>query len=172
MRYWFQVKRNIGGTMETTIITEIKSIITGTYVNVEAETIKDREFNCEKIAGGKFQKVVFENVIFINCEFQATEFNETKFIDCKFVNCNFGFTKLNNCNLIACKFENCNFCITNSLNCNFLSCTYINNNWEESSNTGIFLNCNIEFLEMSNMDITQTTEVQPFSSNNFELCVA
>jgi uncharacterized protein YjbI with pentapeptide repeats len=158
--------------MQTTIITNLKTMITGTYKKITSEIIKDQTIAQENIAGGKFEEVVFENVIFIDCEFQSTVFSKTKFIDCKFVNCNFSFTKLNDCNLIACKFENCNFCITNSLNCNFLSCTYINNSWEESSNNGTFHNCNIEILERTNMEITLTHEALPLRSNNLELCVA
>ncbi len=157
--------------MEATKIIEIELKITGTYLRITDEIIKDLEISDECISGCKYENVIFENITFTNCDFQSTEFLTTKFIDCQFVNCNFNFSKLNNCNLIACKFENCNFCITNSLNCNFLSCTYITNKWEVSANTGAFHNCNIAEEEMSNMDITSTHEV-PTLSLPQELCVA
>lgn len=157
--------------METTMIIEKKLIITGTYLIINNEIIKDLEVSNECISGSKFENTIFENVSFVDCNFQSTDFLKTKFIDCEFINCNFDFTKFKNCNLIACKFENCNFCITNSLNCSFLSCTYITNNWEVSATNGSFHNCNIEEEEKSSMDITSSHEV-PSLSPHAELRVA
>lgn len=157
--------------METTKIIKIELKITGTYLAIADEIIKDIEIANENITGCKYENIIFENVKFLNCDFQSTEFLQIKFIDCEFRNCNFNFSKFNNCNLIACKIENCKFCITNSLNCNFLSCTYIANSWVVSANKGTFFNCNIEENEMSNMDITSTHEVSALSSN-LEPCVA
>jgi uncharacterized protein YjbI with pentapeptide repeats len=157
--------------METTKVIEIELRITGTYLSLSDQIIKDLEVTNECISGCKYENIIFENITFIDCDFQSTEFIKTKFIDCEFINCNFNFSKLNNCNLIACKFENCNFCITNSLNCNFLSCTYITNTWEASANTGAFHNCNIEEEEKSNMDITASHEA-PTLSSPWELSVA
>lgn len=148
--------------METTIIQLEKSLITGTYIGMALEVIKDLALENETISGSRLEEVIFENVIFLNCNFQSTEIIECKFINCKFINCNFLFSKFINCNFIASTIENCTFCITNSLNCNFLSCCYINTTIEQSRINGSqFIDCTLDAQLEIEIDL---------SSNSVSMC--
>lgn len=122
--------------MEATLLLKEKYLISGTYVQLEGETIHDTEFINEYFAGGSYKQNEFNSVVFLDCSFQATLFESTIFIGCRFVNCNFSFSKFENCKFIACAFENCTFIITNSLSCNFQACTFNHTSWELGVMTG------------------------------------
>ena len=117
--------------METTIIELENALITGTYVNLCNQLVKDAYLENGYISGGSYRRVTFENVVFKDSEIQASAFEDCVFIDCKFINCNFNFTKFVRCNFVACTIDNCNFCITNSHSSNYLSCSLTNNLFTE-----------------------------------------
>ena len=126
--------------MRKVITNQNSSLITDTYTHVQGRTILNITLKDEQISGGKFDRIIFENIIFYNCNIQASSFTETNFVECEFINCNFSFTKFKSCTLVACVFESCNFCITNSLNTDFQTCTFQSNSWK----LGVFRDNNIK----------------------------
>lgn len=134
-----------GLNMET-MITEIqKSFITGCYVSLKDETVKDLEFELEVLSGCKYENCTFENIVFANCDFQGSVFSNATFKNCEFINCTFSFTKFDSCNFVACTITSCNFCITNSLNSNFESCTYFYSEYEYSNfNGNEYVDCELD----------------------------
>lgn len=116
----------------------------------------DIDMGNEDLSGKSFYKIKFTNCDLRGCDLAYTDFRECKFKNTLMDWANFESTKFDNCQFDGCKFDFTKMKQMQIKNSQFSNCNLHNTLWTGEFCDTLFLNCDMSYLEIHEVNMTAT----------------